>query len=61
MSKINVNELKNLIAETKREQRWHNKFVKNFVDVRASKKPMLSEEQLESMAEHLYELLQKKS
>tara|TARA_B100000131_G_scaffold135212_1_gene131848 strand:- start:8062 stop:8247 length:186 start_codon:yes stop_codon:yes gene_type:complete len=61
MSKIDIEKLKTMITEAKNEQKWHNKFIKNFVDVRGNKKPMLSEQQLESMADHLYEILQKKS
>ena len=61
MSRIDIKKLRKMITEAKREEQWHNKFIKNFVDVRGDKKPMLSEQQLETMAEHLYELLQKKS
>ena len=57
MSKtINISELKKIIAEVKVEHQWHDKFVKNFTDVRSGTREVLSEEQLDSMAEHLFEL-----
>ena len=59
MTKLNIKELKKIIAEVKTERQWHNKFIKSFVDVRVEQ-PTISEQQLDSMADHLYELLQKK-
>jgi hypothetical protein len=56
MSKLNINQLKKIITEAKLEQKYHNKFIKNWVDVRSPSR-RLSEQQLDSMAEHLYELL----
>ena len=55
MSKISIKEIKKIITEARREQAWHNKFVKNFVDVREGE--MLTEQQLDEMADHLYQLL----
>ncbi len=60
MSKINIEQIRKIIVESRKEQQWHNKFVKNFVDARFGKKT-LTEQQLDEMAEHLYELLKKET
>jgi dephospho-CoA kinase len=59
MNKLNIKKLKEIIIEAKHERLWHEKFVKNFVDIREPSP--LSEQQLDSMAVHLYELLREKS
>ena len=59
MSKISIKEIKKIITEARREQAWHNKFVKNFVDVREGE--MLTEQQLDEMADHLYQLLKQET
>jgi hypothetical protein len=55
--KLSIPSLKKLIKETRRDaldRAYKKKFVENFEDVREN---LLSEERLDSMAEHLYELI----
>jgi len=59
LSKISIKEIKKIITEARREQVWHDKFVKNFVDVR--KGEVLTEQQLDEMAGHLYQLLKQET
>ena len=56
-NKVSVSSLKKLIKEAQRDtlsRAYKAKFVENFEDVREK---LLSEEQLDSMADHLYELI----
>tara|TARA_Y100000310_G_scaffold177440_1_gene177521 strand:- start:1733 stop:1912 length:180 start_codon:yes stop_codon:yes gene_type:complete len=54
MGKLEVSKLKKLIQEVKLEQAYREKFVENFVDVRT---PTLTSEELDLMADHLYEMI----
>jgi hypothetical protein len=54
MSKINIPKLQKLIKEVKMDRVYHDKFIKNFKDVREE---VLTEQELNSMADHLYELI----
>jgi hypothetical protein len=54
MSKINIPKLQKLIKEVKMDRTYHDKFIKNFKDVREE---VLTEQELNSMADHLYELI----
>ena len=54
MSKINISKLQKLIKEVKMDRVYHDKFIKNFKDVREE---VLTEQELNSMADHLYELI----
>tara|TARA_Y100000590_G_C15026983_1_gene753592 strand:+ start:159 stop:338 length:180 start_codon:yes stop_codon:yes gene_type:complete len=54
MGKLKVSKLKKLIQEVKLEQAYYKRFVENFVDVRT---PTLTDEELDVMADHLYEAI----
>ncbi len=54
MGKLKVSKLKKLIQEVKLERAYREKFVENFVDVRT---PTLTNEELDMMANHFYEMI----
>jgi len=50
--KISVDEIKELIRESKLEEAYRQKFVENFKDVREQQE--LTDEQIDSLAEELF-------
>ena len=56
-NKATIESIKKLIRETKMEQAYEDRFIKNFVDVR---KPLITESELDSLAEIMFEEIFKK-
>ena len=50
--KISVNQIKELIRESKLEEAYHQKFVENFKDVRGQQE--VTDDQIDSLAEELF-------
>ena len=56
-NRMSVSSLRELVKEARRDaldRRYKEKFIENFVDVRSK---ILSEKQLNSIADHLYEII----
>ena len=56
-NKVSIPSLRRLIKEERLDREYRERFVENFKDVRDS---VLTEEQLDSIADHLYEMIFKK-